>query len=92
MTANEAVQNALAWFQANGGWVPPDESTLAEWLADRLCRCPDGCTVAADGWCEHGIASWKLILVNLRLPAGVVTFLLTDIESSTLPSPFGSQR
>jgi hypothetical protein len=65
MTAAEAVRNALVWFEANSGWAPPDESTLDDWLADGVCRCPDECLVPADGWCEHGLASWKLILADL---------------------------
>jgi hypothetical protein len=65
MNADEAVRNALAWFEVNSGWAPPDESTLADWLADGVCRCPDECLVAADGWCEHGLASWMLILADL---------------------------
>jgi len=27
-----------------------------------VCRCPDECLVAPDTWCEHGLASWWLIL------------------------------
>jgi hypothetical protein len=65
VTADDAVRNALAWFEVNSGWAPPDESTLADWLADGVCRCPDECLVAADSWCEHGLASWKLILIDL---------------------------
>ena len=65
MTADEAVRNALAWFEVNSGWAPPDHSTLDEWLAEGVCRCPDECLVPADRWCEHGLASWKLILADL---------------------------
>jgi hypothetical protein len=57
-----AVANAHAWFEVNSGWAPPDEETLAEWLDDGVCRCPDECLVAPDAWCEHGLASWWLIL------------------------------
>ena len=57
-----AVANAHAWFEVNSGWAPPDEDTLAEWLGDGVCRCPDECLVAPDSWCEHGLASWWLIL------------------------------
>ena len=39
--------------------------TLDEWIADGVCRCPDGCLVAPDAWCEHGLASWRLILGEL---------------------------
>jgi hypothetical protein len=65
LTTEQAVCNALAWFEINSGWAPPDESTLADWLAEGVCRCPDGCLVGADGWCKHGLASWKLILADL---------------------------
>ena len=43
-----------------------DDDTLAEWVADGVCRCPDECLVAPDGWCEHGLASWWLILDALK--------------------------
>jgi hypothetical protein len=64
-TAAEAVRNAHAWFEWNSGWAPPDPDELAEWLADDVCRCPDGCLVAPDAWCEHGLASWHLVLAAL---------------------------
>ncbi len=35
--------------EVNRGWGPPDEDELAEWLADGVCRCPDGCLVRPDG-------------------------------------------
>jgi hypothetical protein len=57
-----AVRNAHDWFEVNSGWAPPDEDTLAEWLADGVCRAPDECLVLPAGWCEHGLASWWLIL------------------------------
>ena len=60
--ATEAVHNAHVWFETNSGWAPPDDETLAEWMADGVCRCPDECLVAPDGWCEHGLASWWLIV------------------------------
>ena len=60
-TADEAVRNALAWFEVNSGWAPPDPDTLLEWVADGVCRCPDDCIVAPDAWCAHGLASWWLI-------------------------------
>ena len=62
MTSAEAVGNALSWFEVNSGWAPPDAETLEDWLGDGVCRCPDECLVAPDGWCEHGLASWALIL------------------------------
>jgi hypothetical protein len=60
-TADAAVRHAIAWFEVNSGWAPPDEDNLAEWVADGVCRCPDECIVAPDAWCEHGLASWWLI-------------------------------
>jgi hypothetical protein len=65
LSAQDAIANAHAWFEANSGWAPPDEDTLAEWVDDGVCRCPDDCLVAPDGWCEHGLASWWLILAAL---------------------------
>jgi hypothetical protein len=65
LSAQDAIANAHAWFEVNSGWAPPDDDTLAEWLDDGLCRCPDECLVAPDGWCEHGLASWWLILAAL---------------------------
>lgn len=59
------MANAHAWFEHNSGWAPPDEGTLDELLADGLCRAPDECLVAPRGWCEHGLASWLLILETL---------------------------
>ena len=67
-TAAEAIRNAHAWFEVNSGWAPPDEDNLAEWVADGVCRCPDECIVAPDAWCEHGLASWWLILRALDDP------------------------
>lgn len=60
--ATSAIRNAHVWFESNSGWAPPDPDTLADWLADGVCRCPDECLVAPGGWCEHGLASWLLIL------------------------------
>ena len=53
-----------AWFEVNSGWAPPEEDELAEWLADGVCRTPDGCLVAPDGVCPHGLASWALVLAD----------------------------
>ncbi|HEV7887899.1 MAG TPA: hypothetical protein VGO92_10085 [Acidimicrobiales bacterium] len=69
LDAAGAVRNALAWFEVNSGWAPPDDETLAEWTADGVCRCPDECLVASDRWCEHGLASWALILAAHPLPS-----------------------
>jgi hypothetical protein len=62
VSAEAAVRNAHAWFETNSGWAPPDSETIAEWIADGVCRCPDECLVAPEAWCEHGLASWWLIL------------------------------
>jgi hypothetical protein len=63
--AAESVRNAHHWFEHNSGWAPPDDETLEEWVADGVCRCPDECLVPPDAWCEHGLASWALILIAL---------------------------
>jgi hypothetical protein len=60
-----AVSNAHAFFEHNSGWAPPDTETLADWVADGVCRCPDECLVEPRGWCEHGLASWWLVLSAL---------------------------
>ena len=62
VNAEVAVRNAHEWFETNSGWAPPDDDTIAEWVGDGVCRCPDDCIVDPDGWCEHGLASWALIL------------------------------
>lgn len=64
-SADEAVANAHAWFEVNSGWAPPDADTIEEWVADGVCRCPDECLVAPRTWCEHGLASWDLIMAAL---------------------------
>ena len=64
-SADQAVRNVLEWFERNSGWAPPDVDTLAEWLADGVCRCPDECLVRPESWCEHGLASWYLVLASL---------------------------
>jgi hypothetical protein len=62
----EAIDVAHRWFERHSGWAPPDHVTVAEWLADGVCRCPDECLTSPDGWCEHGLASWWLILTAPR--------------------------
>jgi hypothetical protein len=64
-TADEAIANAHEWFEHNSGWAPPDEGTLLDWDADAVCRAPDDCLVESEHWCEHGLASWRLILLAL---------------------------
>ena len=61
-TAGDAVRNAHEWFEVNSGWAEPDVETLADWSADGVCRAPDHCLVLPDGWCRHGLASWRMIL------------------------------
>lgn len=71
MTADaaEAIRRTHLWFETNSGWAPPDADTLAEWFADGMCRCPDDCLTTPHGWCEHGLASWWLVLRTLQTPA-----------------------
>jgi hypothetical protein len=60
-----AIASTHEWFEHNSGWAPPDEETLGEWAADGVCRAPDECLVTLRGVCEHGLASWLLILESL---------------------------
>jgi Family of unknown function (DUF5522) len=62
----EAIAAAHEWFERHSGWAPPDHVTIAEWISDGVCRAPDECLVAPDAWCEHGLASWWLILTAPR--------------------------
>jgi hypothetical protein len=64
-SATDAIENVHHWFELNSGWAPPDPDTLAEWVADGVCRCPDECLVAPLSWCKHGLASWDLVLRDL---------------------------
>lgn len=63
-----AVARTHEWFHHNSGWAPPDSETLAEWLAEGVCRCPDECVVGPAGVCPHGLASWWLVLMALDRP------------------------
>lgn len=65
--AARALRATHAWFEVNSGWAPPDPATLADWSADGVCRCPDECLVPLEGVCEHGLASWKLVLDALAV-------------------------
>lgn len=65
-SAADAVAKAHGWFEVNSGWAPPEEDELAEWLADGVCRAPDDCLVEPQGWCDHGLASWYLILQTME--------------------------
>jgi hypothetical protein len=66
----EAIRRTHAWFERNSGWSPPDSGSLAEWMADGVCRCPDECLVAPAEPCPHGLASWWLVLRTLDRPTG----------------------
>jgi hypothetical protein len=72
ISAAEAIRHTHAWFERNSGWSPPDPDTLAEWMSDGVCRCPDDCLVAPAVWCPHGLASWWLVLRTLDRPNGAV--------------------
>lgn len=65
MPVDDPIQNAHRWFETNSGWAPPDVDTLDEWVADGVCRAPDECLTTPRGTCEHGLASWFLILEAL---------------------------
>jgi hypothetical protein len=67
-SGSEAVAGTFEWFDRNSGWAPPDAESLAEWLAEGLCRCPDECVVKPGSACEHGLASWWLVLRSLERP------------------------
>jgi hypothetical protein len=69
-TTSAAIAATHEWFERNSGWAPPDHVTLAEWMGDEVCRCPDDCLVEPGGCCEHGLASWWLILTAIRRGAG----------------------
>jgi hypothetical protein len=66
----ESLRRTHLWFESNSGWSPPDVETLAEWMTDGVCRCPDDCVVAPVESCEHGLASWWLVLRTLDEPNG----------------------
>lgn len=60
-----AVQVTHTWFENNSGWAEPTRDSLIEWFGDDVCQCPDECWVAVDGVCEHGLASWWLVLTSM---------------------------
>jgi hypothetical protein len=62
MAGPEDLAATYQWFEHNSGWAPPDPETLADWLSEGICRCPDDCMVDAGGTCEHGLASWASVL------------------------------
>lgn len=65
-----AVRRVHEWFERNSGWAPPDPESLADWVAEGLARAPDDCIAPHDGWCEHGLASWWLVLQDLEADPG----------------------
>ena len=65
-SAGEALARTFGWFHEHSGWAPPDPETLADWLADGVCRAPDECLVEPEGWCDHGLASWELLRRDLE--------------------------
>jgi hypothetical protein len=73
-----AAQTAIAatheWFERHSGWAPPDHVTLSEWMVDGVCRCPDECLVQPGESCEHGLASWWLILTAPRRGRGPLSW------------------
>lgn len=58
----EAVRASTRFFEQHSGWGEPPREVLEEWFADGVCQCPDECWVAPAGVCEHGLASWWLVL------------------------------
>jgi hypothetical protein len=73
-TAKAGIAAAHEWFERHSGWAPPDHVTLAEWMVDGVCRCPDECLVEPAACCEHGLASWWLVLTAPRRGPGPVTW------------------
>lgn len=67
--AASAVERAIRathrFFEANSGWGEPSRDAIEEWAHDRACQCPDECWVAPVGICEHGLASWWLVLRSM---------------------------
>lgn len=59
---SELLAATRDWFEVNSGWAPPDPETLADWLAEGICRAPDDCWVGPDGSCTHGLTSWAVVL------------------------------
>lgn len=70
MTLAEAIGHTHNWFDQNSGWSPPDDTTIAEWVSDGVCRCPDDCVVGPTEYCSHGLATWWLVLRTLDRPRG----------------------
>lgn len=64
----EALRRTHDWFEVESGWAPPDPETLEDWAAEGASRAPDECWVALRGTCEHGLASWYLVLEHVDDP------------------------
>ena len=62
VATDPALARTYTWFEHNSGWAPPDPETLADWLAEGICRCPDDCLVRVGATCEHGLATWATVL------------------------------
>jgi protein-tyrosine phosphatase len=78
-----AVRAAHDFFEANSGWGEPSFDALEEWLADDACQCPDECWVAPVGVCEHGLASWWLVLDAMgATPPGLAPRPLASLRSA----------
>jgi hypothetical protein len=40
----------------------PNIEQLQEWVEDAIAEATDGCRIEPDGYCEHGHASWLIVL------------------------------
>ena len=40
----------------------PSLRTMNKWVSDGVAKASDGCRVEPDGHCDHGHASWLLVL------------------------------
>jgi hypothetical protein len=62
----DPLRAAHRYLDAASGWSPPTIPTLAEWMSEGVCRCPDDCLVAPADPCPHGLASWWAVLLAER--------------------------
>ena len=90
MDAPETIRRTHQWFEVNSGWSPPNRETLAEWMSDAVCRCPDDCWVRPVESCPHGLASWWLILSTLDRPDGAP--LLPPVRLTPHPDRLPTDR
>jgi hypothetical protein len=79
----ESLRRTHFWFESNSGWSPPVVETLADWMTDGLCRCPDDCVVAPTQSCEHGLASWWLVLRTLDEAKGTAPLSPMEVVPHT---------